>query len=347
MKRSDFAYDLPPELIAQAPLPERTASRLLCLDGASGELRDRRFPDLIGLLAPGDLLVLNDTRVLAARLVGRKPSGGKVELLLERLTGPRKMTVQVKASRSPVPGSKIALPGGASACVRGRTGRLFELVLDRDVRPYLEAHGEVPLPPYIDRPADAGDETRYQTVFAREEGAVAAPTAGLHFDEALLAALSERGVEQAFLTLHVGLGTFEPVRAERVEDHALHAEWLRIPASLCDRIRCTRERGGRVVAAGTTTVRALESAARGGELRPFEGETRLFIYPGFSFRVVDAMVTNFHLPESSLLMLVAAYAGRDQTLLAYRHAVEQRYRFFSYGDAMFVTPRNPAGTGAP
>jgi S-adenosylmethionine:tRNA ribosyltransferase-isomerase len=339
MQRSDFHYDLPPELIAQVPLLERRASRLLVLDGRTGAFADRAFADLPQLLNAGDLLVFNDTRVLPARVMGRKPTGGRVECLLERLLGPRRALVHLRASHTPQPGSAIELPGGARAEVVARVGELFELALDRDLVPFLEAHGQTPLPPYIARSPDATDRERYQTVFARTPGAVAAPTAGLHFDRELLEALAARGVERAFLTLHVGAGTFAPVRSQRIEEHELHAEWLEVPAETCAAVERCRARGGRIVAVGTTSVRALETAARGGRLAPFAGDTRLFIYPGFEFRVVDALVTNFHLPESSLLMLVAAFAGREQTLAAYRHAVEARYRFFSYGDAMLVTPQ--------
>jgi S-adenosylmethionine:tRNA ribosyltransferase-isomerase len=339
MQRSDFHYELPPELIAQVPPGERGASRLLVLDGASGALDDRRFAELPKLLQAGDLLVLNDTRVLPARVLGRKPTGGRVELLLERLLGPRHALVHLRASHKPSPGSELELQGGARARVGARAGELTEVELDRDVVPYLEAHGDTPLPPYIARPPDEKDRERYQTVFARAPGAVAAPTAGLHFDLELLDALAARGVERTFLTLHVGAGTFAPVRTERIEDHALHAEWLEVSAAACGAVERCRARGGRVIAVGTTSVRALETAASGGKLAPFAGDSRLFIYPGFQFRAVDAMVTNFHLPESSLLMLVAAFAGREATLAAYRHAVQQRYRFFSYGDAMFVTPQ--------
>ena len=339
MQRSDFHYDLPPELIAQVPLAERRAGRLLILDGHSGALEDRRFADLPQLLRAGDLLVFNDTRVLPARVLGRKPTGGRVELMLERLLGPRNALVHLRASHKPAPGSELELPGGARACVGARAGELTEVELDREVVPYLEAHGDTPLPPYIARTPDEKDRERYQTVFARAPGAVAAPTAGLHFDLKLLDALAARGVERTFLTLHVGAGTFAPVRTERIEDHALHAEWLEVSAAACGAVERCRARGGRVIAVGTTSVRALETAASGGKLAPFAGDSRLFIYPGFQFRAVDAMVTNFHLPESSLLMLVAAFAGREATLAAYRHAVQQRYRFFSYGDAMFVTPQ--------
>jgi S-adenosylmethionine:tRNA ribosyltransferase-isomerase len=339
MQRRDFHYELPPELIAQAPLADRSASRLLVLDGASSAIVDRRFADLPELLRAGDLLVFNDTRVLPARVIGRKRTGGRVELLLERLLGPRRALVHLRASHKPPSGDDVELPGAARARVVARAGALTEIELDRDVVPFLEAHGETPLPPYITRAPDAADRERYQTVFARAAGAVAAPTAGLHFDAPMLDALAARGVERTFLTLHVGAGTFAPVRTERVEDHELHAEWLQVPAETCAAVERCRGRGGRVVAVGTTSVRALETAACGGNLAPFAGDSRLYIYPGFEFRVVDAMVTNFHLPESSLLMLVAAFAGREETLAAYRHAVEQRYRFFSYGDAMFVTPQ--------
>ena len=337
MLRSDFHYELPDELIAQAPLRERRASRLLVLDGATGHIADRLFADLPQLLRAGDLLVFNDTRVLPARVIGRKPTGGRVELLLERLLGPRSALVHLQASHKPAPGGHVELPGGARARIGARRAELTEIELDCDVVAFLEAHGETPLPPYIARTPDAADRERYQTVFARAAGAVAAPTAGLHFDLGVLDELSARGVERTFVTLHVGAGTFAPVRTERVEDHVLHAEWLEVTAETCAAVERCRERGGRVVAVGTTSVRALETAALGGKVTPVSGDSRLYIYPGFEFRVVDAMVTNFHLPESSLLMLVCAFAGREQTLTAYAHAVAQRYRFFSYGDAMLVT----------
>ena len=337
MDRTEFHYDLPTELIAQQPLSDRTASRLLVVDGDSAE--DRRFSELSGLLRAGDLLVLNDTRVVRARLRGRKSTGGQVEMLLERITGRRTATAQIKASRSPGDGAELRLANGTGARVLGRQGPLFRLQFSADIEPLLEAHGEVPLPPYIRRSAVSEDQARYQTVYARDDGSVAAPTAGLHFDSELLQALHERGVETEFLTLHVGIGTFAPVRTQRIEDHRLHSEWCRVTSASCERIRQTGQRGGRVVAVGTTVVRALESAARrGGELKPFEGETSLYIRPGFQFRVVDALITNFHLPESSLLMLVCAFAGRERMLAAYRHAVAQRYRFFSYGDAMLIEP---------
>jgi S-adenosylmethionine:tRNA ribosyltransferase-isomerase len=338
MRRRDFDYELPTGLIAQAPLRERSGSRMLCLDGRTGMLADRRFADIGELLAPGDLLVLNDTRVLPARIRGEKDSGGRVEILLERVTGRSEALVQLRASHNPAAGRSIRLDGGAVATVTGRQDDLFRIELDRDALEYFETHGETPLPPYIDRPPNSTDAVRYQTVFARKPGAVAAPTAGLHFDEALLAELASRGIAHAFLTLHVGAGTFSPLRVEDVDKVVLHEERLHVGPALCSAIAEVRERAGRVIAVGTTVVRALEAAASGGRLEPVCGTTALFIYPGFRFRVVDALVTNFHLPQSSLLMLVAAFAGRDNVLGAYRHAVAEAYRFFSYGDAMFITP---------
>ncbi|HEU0224284.1 MAG TPA: tRNA preQ1(34) S-adenosylmethionine ribosyltransferase-isomerase QueA [Steroidobacteraceae bacterium] len=338
MRRADFSYPLPQELIARHPLPERGGSRLLALDGGSGALRDLRFVDLPSLLAPGDLLVINDTRVIPARVRGRKSSGGACEILLERALGPRRLLVQARASKGLKTGGTIGLPGEACATVTGRRGEFYELELDRDALPYLESHGSMPLPPYLGRDAEPADRERYQTVYATEPGAVAAPTAGLHFDEAMLARLRASGVAVAPLTLHVGAGTFQPLRVEELEAHRLHAERFRLPAETAAAVSAARVRGGRVVAVGTTVVRALEAAAAGGALAPGEGETDLFIRPGFRFRVVDALVTNFHLPESSLLMLVAAFAGRERVLAAYHHAVGQRYRFYSYGDAMIVTP---------
>ena len=338
MRRADFSYELPAELIAQAPLPGRSASRLLFCDGASGELRDLTFAALPDLLAPADLLVVNDTRVLPARVHGMKSTGGAVEILLERLTGPQSFLAHARASKGFRPGQTIALPGGALATMRGRQDDLYAFDLDVPAGPFFEAYGETPLPPYIGRPAGEADRERYQTVYAREPGAVAAPTAGLHFDDAIFGALASRGVGVARLTLHVGAGTFQPVRVDDIREHRMHAERVRVDAAVVAAVEATRRRGGRVVAVGTTVARSLESAALGGRLAPFEGETELFIYPGFRFQVVDAMVTNFHLPESTLLMLVSAFAGREQVLAAYRHAVASHYRFFSYGDAMFVLP---------
>jgi S-adenosylmethionine:tRNA ribosyltransferase-isomerase len=338
MRRADFSYPLPRELIAQHPLPERAASRLLALDGGSGALRDLRFADFPSLLQPGDLLVVNDTRVLPARLLGRKASGGACELLLERILDTHRILAQARASKGLRPGTSISLPGGATAEVIARRGELHELALDRDALAYFEAHGNMPLPPYIGREAEAADRERYQTVFADEPGAVAAPTAGLHFDQAMLQALERAGVGIARLTLHVGAGTFQPLRSDDVAAHRMHAERYSVPAATVAAIEAARQHGGRVVAVGTTVVRALESAAAAGELAATGGETDIFIVPGHRFRVVDALLTNFHLPESTLLMLVAAFAGRERVLAAYHHAIAGRYRFFSYGDAMFVTP---------
>jgi S-adenosylmethionine:tRNA ribosyltransferase-isomerase len=338
MRRADFAYELPAELIAQEPLPERSSSRLLACDGDTGELEDLRFVDLPQLLLPGDLVVLNDTRVLPARVLGRKPSGGAVEILLERITGPATILAHARSSKGFRPGGVVDLPGGRRAVVTGRSGDLFEFELDCDAAGFFEAHGRMPLPPYIDRPAGDRDRDRYQTVFAREPGAVAAPTAGLHFDAGIFLALEQRGVAIARLTLHVGAGTFQPVRSEDIREHRMHAERVQVAADVVAAVAAARARGGRVVAVGTTVVRSLETAAREGPLAPYAGETDLFIFPGFRFRVVDAIVTNFHLPESTLLMLVSAFAGREHVLAAYRHAVARRYRFFSYGDAMFLRP---------
>ncbi len=342
MRRTDFHFELPDELIAQYPMPVRSASRLLTLEGASGVVADRAFSDLPQLLRPGDLLVFNDTKVIPARLFGRKASGGKVEVLVERIVDGNRALAHVRASKSPKPGSQLLL-GAADIVVTvlGREEALFELGFPGAVLPILEAHGHIPLPPYIEREAGGEDSDRYQTVYARNAGAVAAPTAGLHFDQALLAQLNAMGVETAYVTLHVGAGTFQPVRADDIREHHMHSEYLEVPPETIQRVAATRARGGRVVAVGTTVVRSLESAAREGELRPFAGETNIFIYPGYRFRVIDALVTNFHLPESTLLMLVCAFAGYEQTMAAYRHAVEQGYRFFSYGDAMFVLPRVP------
>ncbi len=334
MKRSDFHFELPPELIAQQPLPGRSDARLLAL--ADGGPRDLRVTDLPGLIRPGELLVFNDTRVIPARLHARKDSGGAVEIMVERVLDSGQALAFLRASKTPREGGELHL-GDARITVQSREGQLFRLQLARgDWWQLLEAHGEVPLPPYIRRSADQADRERYQTVFAREPGAVAAPTAGLHFDEALLAAVDARGARRDYLTLHVGAGTFMPMRSENLSEHQMHAERLVVSQALVDRIAETRQAGGRVVAVGTTVVRALETAAAQGELQAYAGESRLFITPGFEFRVVDALLTNFHLPESTLLMLVCAFAGYDPVLAAYRHAVAQGYRFFSYGDAMWL-----------
>lgn len=343
MDRSAFHYELPPELIAQEPLPERTGSRLLVLEGVRGKCCDRQFAALPELLRPGDLLVLNDTRVIPARLCGHKASGGRIEILIERITGSTTAIAQIRASKPPRLGVELRLPGDAVAIVEGRPQEFYALQFDQALEPYLNEHGEVPLPPYIERAPMKADAARYQTIYSRDPGAVAAPTAGLHFDADLLARLTRQGVEHVFITLHVGAGTFSPVRTQSVEDHRLHEERATVSGAVCARIRETRAAGGRIIAVGTTSVRALESAALGDELAAFDAETGLFIYPGFRFQVVDAMVTNFHLPESSLLMLVAAFVGRESVLAAYKHAVAERYRFFSYGDAMFATCSDASG----
>ncbi len=332
----DFDYDLPGELVAQHPAPERTASRLLRLarDGVS----DHAFAALPELLAPGDLLVLNDTRVVKARLHGAKESGGKVEVLVERVLDDREALAQVRASHAPLPGGRLRLDGGVEATVIGRDGDLVRLRFagDAAVLELLERHGAVPLPPYITHAPTVADESRYQTVYARAPGAVAAPTAGLHFDAALIERLRGRGVELAFLTLHVGAGTFQPVRTREIAAHRMHAERYEIPAATAAAVQSARARGTAVIAVGTTSLRALEAAAHGGDVVAGAGETDLFITPGYRFRVVDRLVTNFHLPKSTLLMLVAAFAGLDPVRTAYRHAIAARYRFFSYGDAMLV-----------
>ena len=342
MRRADFAYELPQELIAQRPLDDRTAGRLLALDGSSGAVRDLRFTDLPSLLRTGDLVVLNDTRVLPARLRGRKRSGGCCEILLERILGERRILAQARASKGFRPGAEISLPGEARATVIGRHDDLYEFELDRPALAYFEDHGSMPLPPYVTRAADATDRERYQTVYADEPGAVAAPTAGLHFDHSMLRQLAAAGIQTAFITLHVGAGTFQPLRADDIAQHRLHTERFRVPAATVAAVAAARRRGGRMIAVGTTVVRSLEAAAAGNTLKPIDGETDLFIRPGHRFQVVDALLTNFHLPESTLLILVAAFAGRERVLAAYHHAVESRYRFYSYGDAMFLTPHPAA-----
>jgi S-adenosylmethionine:tRNA ribosyltransferase-isomerase len=332
---SDFDYELPDELIARHPAPERRASRLLLV---TDELADRQFRDLPACLSPEDLLVFNDTRVIRARLRGAKDTGGRVELLVERIIDDVEVVAQVRASKSPRSGSRIHFADGASATVLGRSGDMFRLRFDVVVGGYLQAHGEVPLPPYLGRDEASADGERYQTVYARHPGAVAAPTAGLHFDSAMLEETRSIGVRHAFVTLHVGAGTFQPLRDVSIEANQLHAERVSVSRDVCDAVRETRQRGGRVIAVGTTSVRALESASSGGDTEPFDGETSLFITPGYRFRSVDAMLTNFHLPRSSLLVLVSAFAGHERILAAYRHAVRERYRFFSYGDAMLIFP---------
>ncbi|MBS7725152.1 tRNA preQ1(34) S-adenosylmethionine ribosyltransferase-isomerase QueA [Pseudomonas lalucatii] len=344
MRVADFHFELPDSLIARYPLAERRASRLLVLDGPSGQLAHRQFGDLLTYLRPGDLMVFNDTRVIPARLFGQKASGGRLEVLVERVLDSHRVLAHVRSSKSPKPGSTILLDGGGEAQMLARHDALFELRFAEEVLPLLERIGHMPLPPYIDRPDESADRERYQTVYAARAGAVAAPTAGLHFDQAMLAAIAEKGIETAFVTLHVGAGTFQPVRVERIEDHHMHSEWLEVGQAVVDAVAACRARGGRVIAVGTTSVRSLESAARDGVLKAFSGDTDIFIYPGRPLHVVDALVTNFHLPESTLLMLVSAFAGYPETMAAYKSAVAEGYRFFSYGDAMFVT-RNPRRAG--
>jgi S-adenosylmethionine:tRNA ribosyltransferase-isomerase len=337
MRVAEFDYALPEELIAQHPAAERARSRLLHLDGRTGALEDLRFADLPGLLAPRDVLVLNDTRVIKARLAGRKRSGGRVELLVERLDGEREVLALIRASHPPRQGSELVVGDGVRAEVLEREDDLYRLrFADSTAADLLERCGQVPLPPYITHAPDASDAERYQTVYATRPGAVAAPTAGLHFDTAMLERLAAQGVRIARVTLHVGAGTFQPVRAETVETHRMHRERFEVPQVTVDAIDDARAAGGRVLAAGTTALRALESAARSGRLVASAGETDLFVYPGFAFRVVDRLLTNFHLPKSSLLMLVAAFAGQANIRRAYAHAIDWRYRFFSYGDAMLI-----------
>jgi S-adenosylmethionine:tRNA ribosyltransferase-isomerase len=344
VRRQEFAYELPPELIAQDPLSERSASRMLVLDGDSGMPCDRQVRDLPAYLRAGDLLVLNDTRVVPARLLGTKPSGGRVEVLLERALGDCHALAQISASKAIREGLQISTPGGVVGVVAREEG-MWRIALPQPALQFFQQWGAIPLPPYIHRAAADADRDRYQSIFAREPGAVAAPTASLHFDEQLTGALSAGGVERAFVTLHVGAGTFQPVRVEDLAAHTMHAEHVCVGAATCAAIARTRAAGGRIVAVGTTVVRALESAAVAGGggtgLAPWAGDTRLFITPGFQFRVSDMLLTNFHLPESTLLMLVCAFAGQQAVLAAYAHAVRARYRFFSYGDAMLLTRKSP------
>jgi S-adenosylmethionine:tRNA ribosyltransferase-isomerase len=366
MRRTDFHFDLPQELIAQRPTETRSASRMLVLDGADGSRRDLQFRDFPSLLKSADLLVFNDTRVIPARVFGLKESGGRVEILLERALTANTALVHLRASKGLKPGAAVRLPGGCTARMLGRRSDLYHLQFSCDVAAFFETHGEMPLPPYIGRKAESADRERYQTVYSRAPGAIAAPTAGLHFDADIFAELAERRIRHTFVTLHVGAGTFQPVRVDDIEGHEMHEEYLEVPKAACDAINAARAAGGRVIAVGTTVVRSLETAAlaQEGELRahgggvpdgaggreseggsgrgrgiaPYKGVTRIFIKPGHQFRAVDAMVTNFHLPESTLLILCSAFVGREALLAAYAHAVQARYRFFSYGDAMFLTP---------
>lgn len=338
MRTTDFDFNLPEELIAQFPAAERSASRLLRLDGKSGQLSDDWFRDLPEFLGPDDLIILNDTRVIKARLNGEKTSGGKVEVMVERVIDNHRLLAQIRASRSPKPGSRLHIAGAFEAEVIERQDDLFllEVLSPTPAIELIDRYGNLPLPPYISHAAGQHDEERYQTVFAREPGAVAAPTAGLHFDEAMIQRLRASGIAIAYVTLHVGAGTFQPVRVDNIQEHKMHSELYSVPQATVEAIRQARDRGGKVTAVGTTVLRALESAARGGELHAGSGETDIFITPGYRFQVVERLLTNFHLPKSTLLMLVSAFAGKEHIMHAYRHAIEARYRFFSYGDAMLI-----------
>jgi len=339
MQVKDFHFELPEELIASYPLEQRTQSRLLCLEGDGGALTHRHFADVLDLVEPGDLVVFNDTRVIPARLFGQKESGGKLEVLIERLLDDKRALAHIRCSRAPKPGTRLILEGDIKAVMTARHDKLFELEfeLDGHVIDALEQHGHMPLPPYMKREDQLSDRERYQTVYNAKPGAVAAPTAGLHFDDALLARLEAKGVEKAFVTLHVGAGTFQPVKVDDIADHTMHAEYIEVSEAVCEQVRATKARGGRVIAVGTTSVRCLETASQSGEIQPYMGDTDIFIFPGYDYRVVDVLITNFHLPESTLLMLVSAFAGYAHVMQAYKVAVEERYRFFSYGDAMFIT----------
>lgn len=340
MRVADFKFDLPDELIAHYPLAQRSASRLLVLEGDSGALAHRKFIDLLDYVTANDLLVFNNTKVIPARLFAHKDTGGKVEILVERVLDEHRVLAHVRASKAPKPGTRLLLDEDTAVVMLGRQDSLFELEFEQPVLPVLDRLGHMPLPPYIDRADELADRERYQTVYGEHLGAVAAPTAGLHFDEPMLQQLKDKGAQTAFVTLHVGAGTFQPVRVEHIEDHHMHQEWLSVSQEVVDAVAACKARGGRVIAVGTTSVRALETAAQTGQLQPYNGDTTIFIYPGRPFHVVDVLVTNFHLPESTLLMLVSAFAGYSATMAAYSAAVAERYRFFSYGDAMLIT-RNP------
>ncbi|WP_415897024.1 tRNA preQ1(34) S-adenosylmethionine ribosyltransferase-isomerase QueA [Neptuniibacter sp. QD57_21] len=342
MQVKDFHFELPEELIASFPLEQRSASRLLSVNGDSGELNHGQFTDVLELIQPGDLMIFNDTRVIPARLFGTKESGGKVEVLVERVLDDKRALTHVRSSRSPKPGTKLILEGGVEAEMVARHENLFELkfLIEGGLVQALEQHGHMPLPPYMKREDQLEDRERYQTVYNKKPGAVAAPTAGLHFDDALLAKLDDMGVKRAFVTLHVGAGTFQPVKVDNIDEHVMHSEYIEVSEEVCELVKQTRAEGGRVIAVGTTSVRSLESASRNGEIEPLFGDSDIFIFPGYEFKSVDAMITNFHLPESTLLMLVSAFSGYDNMMKAYKEAVEQKYRFFSYGDAMYLTRKS-------
>ncbi|EAR08841.1 tRNA preQ1(34) S-adenosylmethionine ribosyltransferase-isomerase QueA [Reinekea blandensis] len=346
MHVNDFDFQLPDELIARHPAEQRTGSRLLHLHGDSGQVQHRHFPDIEQLIEPGDLLVFNNTRVIPARLFGQKRSGGKVELLIERMTSDHTALAHIKANKSPKAGTELIMEGDIQLEVTGRDQNLFcvRCTNPEPLVDLLDQHGHMPLPPYLEREDDDDDRERYQTVYAQRKGAVAAPTAGLHFDDALLARLKDKGVNTAFVTLHVGAGTFQPVKADNIKDHVMHAEWIDVPDSVVEQIRTTKAAGKRVIAVGTTSVRSLETASQSGQIEPFTGDTNIFIYPGYRFKTVDALLTNFHLPKSTLIMLISAFAGKDHVMAAYEAAIRERYRFFSYGDAMFVTRNDDVTT---
>ena len=336
MRRDLFQFDLPDELIARQPAQQRQGSRLLYLNSASNDLQHQQFPDLIDHIQPGDLMVFNNTKVIPARLFGEKETGGKIEVLVERILDSHRVQAHIRASKSPKAGNQLRFDEGYSAELQERAGDLFVLKFSHPVLTVLENIGHMPLPPYIDRTDTEEDKSRYQTVYAEELGAVAAPTAGLHFDQQLLESIQSKGAQIAFVTLHVGAGTFQPVRADNILDHEMHSEWLQVSKDVCQQVIETKAAGGRVIAVGTTSVRCLETAASSGQIAPFEGDTNIFIYPGYDFKVVDGLLTNFHLSESTLLMLVSAFSGYQPIMQAYREAVAERYRFFSYGDAMFL-----------
>ena len=344
MKTSDFSYDLPEELIAQYPLTARDSSRLLCLD-SSGKITDNTFKGISDYLKPGDLIVLNNTRVIPARLFAHKETGGKVEIMLERIRDEKTLLVQLRASKSPKPGTKLLLDEDICFEVLGRSGDMYLLCFDGEEKltDVINRLGHMPLPPYIERNDENEDKERYQTVFSEKSGAVAAPTAGLHFTQQILDELKDKGIDNTKLTLHVGAGTFQPVRVDDVKQHKMHSEYAQVPANVVKKIHETKNNGGRILAVGTTVVRSLETAAKSGVLTSFEGDTDIFIYPGFKFNVVDMMLTNFHLSESTLLMLVSAFAGKENIMQAYQHAIKEKYRFYSYGDAMLIMGRTCTG----
>lgn len=338
MRVSDFNYELPDDLIARYPLAKRSASRLLCLERGTGEIVHRHFHDLVELIKPNDLLVCNNTQVIAARLLGQKASGGRIEMLIERVLDQHRVLAQIRASKSPKPESILSFDHDVQFAVIQRHDDLFELrCLDtQPVMDVIEMIGQIPIPPYFERAPEESDKVRYQTIYAKHKGSVAAPTAGLHFDDEMFAKLQQKGVQIGYVTLHIGAGTFAPVRVENIKEHKMHAETVHVSEEICAQIKETKARGGRVIAVGTTAARCLETASLSGEIQPFMGDTRIFIYPGFEFKCVDALITNLHLPGSTLLMLVAALAGYEPIMAAYKEAVQEKYRFFSYGDAMFI-----------